>query len=350
MRSEMTIMENIISDNRVELSFVVPVYNTSKANFKRCINSIISLEIQNKEIIVIDDGSGKEYAEFYDILCSEYLATIVFHVENCGAAAARNIGIQKAKGEYICFVDSDDYISKNGEFELALKHIINTKSDVLFGCNNKRGPMDFFDELTINDLQIVVLEQKIINESIQIGSPWAKIFRRYFLISNNLFFDSELRRSHDRMFILNVLEAQPKYCFINKVLYHFCDDEADSLSKCWNPKTKDYLLKYLRACEFFVNTKHLNSSKFMFALSELEMILFRQCLHQVVFHPQNKCGLIQRYHEFEELRKIFISKKTVSINYISKGMYIFSLLIKRKMCLLAYICLEVDRFKKKLEG
>src|SRR5690554_2831077 len=98
--------------NEPLISIIVPVFN--KENYLReCLDSIINQDYQNFELIVVNDGS----TDGSKIICEEYAAKtdkiILVHKENGGVSSARNIGLQKAKGEWITFVDGDDYISKN---------------------------------------------------------------------------------------------------------------------------------------------------------------------------------------------------------------------------------------------
>ena len=93
-------------------SVIVPIYN-NEAELPRCIESILNQDYKNFELILIDDGSTDGSAS----VCEQYAnknSNIVFiHKQNGGAATARNLGISIAKGEYIFFVDSDDYVSNN---------------------------------------------------------------------------------------------------------------------------------------------------------------------------------------------------------------------------------------------
>lgn len=94
------------------VSVIVPVYNVEKY-LERCINSIIQQSYNNLEIILIDDGSTDASGK----ICDEYKEKddriIVIHKENGGLSDARNAGIKIFTGEYVTFIDSDDYVSKN---------------------------------------------------------------------------------------------------------------------------------------------------------------------------------------------------------------------------------------------
>ena len=94
------------------LSIIVPVYNTEKT-IRQCVDSILSQEYNDFELLLIDDGSK----DASPAICDEYARqddrVRVFHKENGGVSSARNLGIDNAQGEWITFVDADDYITSN---------------------------------------------------------------------------------------------------------------------------------------------------------------------------------------------------------------------------------------------
>lgn len=95
-----------------KISVIVPVYNVEKY-FQRCIESIIGQTYQNLEIILIDDGSTDSSAKMCDDYAKKDSRIIVIHKENSGVSASRNAGLELATGEYIAFVDSDDWLDNN---------------------------------------------------------------------------------------------------------------------------------------------------------------------------------------------------------------------------------------------
>lgn len=94
------------------ISVIVPVYNIEKY-LERCVNSIREQTYTNLEILLVDDGSTDSSGTICDKFAEEDNRVRVFHKENGGSSSARNLGIAEAKGEYLGFVDSDDYISAN---------------------------------------------------------------------------------------------------------------------------------------------------------------------------------------------------------------------------------------------
>lgn len=101
------------------LSIIVPVYNSEKY-LKRCLDSIINQTYSNLEIILINDGSTDSSKSICEEYCKKDIRIKMYSQENCGPSSARNIGIKKASGEYIMFVDSDDKLETNILEKLAL--------------------------------------------------------------------------------------------------------------------------------------------------------------------------------------------------------------------------------------
>lgn len=121
----------------IDISFIVPIYNVEQY-LRKCVDSLLAQDYENYEIILVDDGSP----DACPTICDEYVAAHnnirVLHLENAGLSAARNCGMKIAQGEYICFVDSDDYWEQNKLME-AMHHVQQDNLDVLrFDYQNVR--------------------------------------------------------------------------------------------------------------------------------------------------------------------------------------------------------------------
>lgn len=110
------------------ISVIVPVYNVA-AYLEECLESILLQSYSNLEIICIDDGSTDGSSEICDRMAKKDDRIIVIHQKNCGAGAARNVGLKHANGEYIGFIDSDDYIDAHF-YETLLNSIINNHAQI----------------------------------------------------------------------------------------------------------------------------------------------------------------------------------------------------------------------------
>ena len=121
-----------------KLSFIVPVYNVAPY-LRKCVDSLIAQDYEDYEIILVDDGSTDDSGTICDELAAAYENIRVIHQQNGGLSAARNAGLKAAEGEYICFVDSDDYWEENVLGGL-MEQVEREKLDVLrFDYQNVRA-------------------------------------------------------------------------------------------------------------------------------------------------------------------------------------------------------------------
>lgn len=139
------------------ISVIVPIYNVEKY-LEECVQSIINQSYKNIEIILVDDGSPDNCPKICDNFASKDNRIKVIHKKNEGLSAARNDGTKEAKGKYICFIDSDDYIAED-YLEYLYKNIIENDADISEGYL-----LDFFDgekpELKNEEIKIKILNSK----------------------------------------------------------------------------------------------------------------------------------------------------------------------------------------------
>ena len=111
------------------ISIIVPVYNNNTF-LPDCVSSIKAQSYSPIECIIVDDGSDEEYRDFYDSFSNDMIS--VYHIKKAGVAEARNYGMAKARGEYICFIDSDDIVA---EHYCSRLHdlIVDTNADISAG-------------------------------------------------------------------------------------------------------------------------------------------------------------------------------------------------------------------------
>lgn len=207
------------------LSFIVPVYNTEKY-LKRCIDSLLNSGANEYEIILVNDGSSDSsgsICEYFEQLYPEKIRLI--SKENKGVSAARNDGINIAKGTHILFVDSDDYI-----LEKSLSGI-NLDEDVDFFVfeyttkleHNVTGNTAIKKEA----IDVLELAEKILykryydTNKYNFSSPWAKIYKKDIIDSNQLKFHESLAIGEDMLFNLQYVIGCSSYMMIAKPVYYF---------------------------------------------------------------------------------------------------------------------------------
>ena len=131
------------------LSVIVPVYNTKKY-LRECVDSILAQTYKNYEIILVDDGSTDGSAEVCDEYADKYDVISVIHKENCGLLHTRKVGFLAAKGIYISYIDSDDFIEPE-MYEYMMSKIIENNAEIatcniVFDRDGKKLPLSTYDK------------------------------------------------------------------------------------------------------------------------------------------------------------------------------------------------------------
>lgn len=208
-----------------KISIIIPVYN-SEQFLKDCITSILNQTYSNWEAIFIDDGSSDRSLDILNDYAQQYEKIKIIHQANAGAGMARNVGIEKSKGDYIVFLDSDDIIKSN-----YLEQISNKSADVIFidiDCVDKYGKalgkefMSPYKYYKIEDL---------IKYQMTGAIPWGgvrKVVSRKLLNKNNIRF-SNSRIGEESVYSFNILLKAETIDFIEGPVYSYVH-RSESLS------------------------------------------------------------------------------------------------------------------------
>ena len=228
------------------LSIIITAYNAEKT-IERCINSILENEYNDYEIIVINDGSSDKTEKVIELFASDKIK--YFSKKNTGVADSRNFGIEKAKGEYITFIDSDDYVSNNyfKNLDKYLKQgidIIKRKAIIINEKNNEKtkieGPV--FGEIT---------GEQAFNElcfkDIYLDTLWSYIIKKNLFTENNLYF--EPNKYHEDFGLLPLLILKAKSVIsTNDYVYYYVQTDGSIMRDSDDAKTikksKDVLYHY----------------------------------------------------------------------------------------------------------
>lgn len=210
----------------IKISVIVPVYNVEKY-INKCIGSILNQTLKEFELILINDGSTDSSGDICDKFSAIDSRVKVIHKNNEGVSVARNIGIKMAKGEFIQFIDSDDWIEIN-MLENLLKKIKSDKSDVVF-----QGAIfeDYKGRIILEEKTKVDIIQKV-NSNIQqsavlltknslFGYTWCKMFRRDIIEDNKIMFDETLTLAEDEKFTCDYFKFVNKISVLEKGYYHY---------------------------------------------------------------------------------------------------------------------------------
>ncbi|MBE6679129.1 MAG: glycosyltransferase family 2 protein [Ruminococcaceae bacterium] len=225
--------------NNPKVSVVVPVYNVEKY-LERCVLSIVNQTYKNIEIILVDDGSPDSCPAMCDSFAAHDERIIAVHKQNAGLGMARNTGMEHASGDYIMFVDSDDYIDITA-VEKCVAEILKTDADiVMFGRNNVSADGNIikkeitavktvFEKEELGDLLSGLFTYKL-----GIGiSAWGKLYNMDVFRKGGIEFFSEREvLAEDAMFMLLFFAHAKKATVLAENMYYYIQNDA-SLSRAY---------------------------------------------------------------------------------------------------------------------
>jgi len=204
------------------VSIIVPVYNVENY-LARCIDSILKQSYNNLQIILVDDGSIDKSAVICDKYADRDSRILVIHKTNGGVSEARNIGIDNAKGDYICFIDSDDFVCETYVEDLlsvALKYNADI-SMCLFEKGNKDRFNDFTKENQVNIMVLTNLDalEKLYDKVLNVNMVvlWNKLYSTKLF--DNIRFP--VGKLHEDEFIIPKLLLRSNKIIINKYNYYY---------------------------------------------------------------------------------------------------------------------------------
>lgn len=298
------------------ISLIIPCYNAQQT-LEKCLDSTIQQSYGNLEIIIIDDGSTDETSKIYGYFQSKDERIKVFKQENSGVSKARNKGVAEATGEFVCFVDSDDWVETNYCAELydllmtenADIAIVEASYEDIHGNEIFHKPITdekVFDGRRALDL---LLEDQVIQ-----SHPWGKLYKTSFF--KNIRFPEDLKCFEDYSTLFKVFDKAVKVVKSNKKLYHYIQHN-DSLSHNLSPKTAYYF--YLAIMEVF---KFWQSTKPSQNQSKITKNIIRKLL-MVLKRILRNTSKEEMQAEKENIRQSFKSFLTYSVNEIGLEYYFY---------------------------
>jgi glycosyltransferase involved in cell wall biosynthesis len=220
--------------NKPKVSVIIPVYNT-ELYLHRCLDSVINQTLRNIEIICIDDGSTNksldivnEYADKYARRMADGVRLVLITQKNKGAGIARNMGIKIAKGEYLGFVDSDDWIDLN-YYEKLYAAAKQQQAD-LARTLQLRHYADRTEESGVNALILERIEKnEVLKVTDQRFTALTALYRREYILRNNIFFDTT-HSSNDKIFTIKAVCYSQRSIPVDGTFYHHRDNVPNQLS------------------------------------------------------------------------------------------------------------------------
>ena len=246
-----------------KVSIIVPVYNVEKY-IEKCLKSLISQSDKNIEIILIDDGSKDNSGKICDTYKRKDSRIKVIHKENAGVSEARNLGIQKATGRYLCFVDADDFVM-NDYIEYMHQLIVKESSDIavctkMFSNFNEEQSSDEMIEVLDGENAII----RILNYRMPIG-VYSRIFKKDLIKDNGIKFLKDIYMGEGFNFNVACFQKAKKVIISNYKVYYYRRDNTTSatsdfsIKKCENSL---YAMKVMNNNLLIRTNRVINSWKY----------------------------------------------------------------------------------------
>lgn len=201
-----------------KVSVIIPVYNVENY-LRKCLDSLVNQTLKDLEIIVVNDGTTDNSQEIIDEYVKKYPKKVVSIIqENGGQGTARNTGLLHAKGEYIGYVDSDDYVEENMYEELYKKAKEEDSDIVICGNNVVKENYDF-------------LSKEEVDKEFLLGkmAVWNKIYKKNIIVDNKIQFRSKVWYE-DLDFTMKVYFSSKKISYVDKPLYNYLLREGSTMN------------------------------------------------------------------------------------------------------------------------
>ena len=326
-----------VSKDMLLISVIVPVYNVDKY-LDKCIKSIINQTYKNLEIILVDDGSSDKCPKMCDDWAKKDNRIKVIHKKNGGVSSARNIGIKESKGEYITFVDSDDWLEKDFIIKLyeviikndsdialsAYKRVVGTNIEKINVCDNT---------YSINSKEYLI---KALNPQTGYGFCHMKLISKNCL--KNIFFNEQLKVTEDALFNIMLSKKINKVTFLGEALYNYRINTSSVVKKY----DQEYPYKYLKGIkeikEYLFKTykdKEIKHNYYNFVVYHVMLVAVNYCYHQNNT-TKNKNRLLKEICNINEFQEA-IKKSNYKNISLTRKITLFT--IKHKLyCITGLIC------------
>lgn len=342
-----------------KISIIIPVYNAERY-IETCINSILKQEYTNIEVIIINNGSNDNTLKKLNILCQKDNRINLINTEQKGVSYARNIGIKYATGDFITFVDADDFVEKQ-MYSIMLKKIIENNADICFSAyymvtnNIKKEELfpwpekekSYFGKEVSKKLLPQFIGKISKNEKKLLGSVWRILIKSS--IAKKIYFDENIQIAEDLLYIVEVLENINKAIMINIPLYNYVENFNSALMSYKNNYEENNnelhrkLILNFEQNNFFSNIEN----QYRYASNRISMYMYMlsNINKNSTIKLKDKLRIIRHYNKKFGSDKFIIKGTFKYLNFNQKITYI---LLKKKLSYITLLTFQINQIKHEL--
>lgn len=302
----------------IKVSIIIPVYNVQEY-LDKCLDSVCKQSLKDIEIILVNDGSSDKSLQIAEEFARKDSRIVLHTQQNQGQGIARNWGIEKAKGEFIGFIDSDDFVDTD-MYKILYDKAVETGADIVQSSPKKVATKAYYEKIVAGGVNAV----RLFSEDLLHPTFWSKIYRRGLFIDNNIRFPLEPVRMKHQDFAIAVqpMFYAQKIVLLNKQLYYYREFREGSVTNTCSDLNLEHLNIALE-----INRNFLLSNNCMNQCSKYYNNLFTfHALHRLnnilIFSPIsarkrliNKWIDIYKHSEYYDISsgKLSVSNKILNL-------------------------------------
>lgn len=294
------------------ISIIIPVYNVEKY-LDQCLESVVFQSYTDFECILVNDGSTDNSGNICDKWAKKDNRFRVLNQDNQGVSCARNNGIDNANGEYIVFIDSDDWVDTD-----YLESFMNESSDLVISgdiVETQNGPIKINTpiqekEITISNKYLNEFSQLL--ESHLLFGPFLKRYKASIIKENQIYFNKDLSYGEDLVFNFEYLKHVTNIYTIPKATYHYRRFEANTLSTIFRPDFWNVNYQQWLLMKYFFQSKNI----FQSPISDIMYTRLWGIIYDSIFNIN--------YKDIEFLEIVKYIKRIISICEISSNDFILA--------------------------
>lgn len=313
--------------NRPSISIIIPVYNSAK-HLERCLDSILAQTFTFKELILVNDGSKDSSGEICDKYSLKDTRISVYHNQNMGASAARNFGLEKATGDYISFIDSDDWIEPTfyehffGKMDFLYdiyfqNYILHKSNGDTFVCELNQYSIRHRVGNNIDEAILYLMKE------VKFGWSWIKLFKRQILMDYSLRFAEDICLREDELLTFQYCKYINSICIRPQANYHYYIYSTSLTRSFRDPLEFIRISQLLREESSYLKAKNIREYEDNYYLTNLFASLLKTYTNGVRdnMNKDNRYKVINTFLEFYHSHT-----KTTTLQYktvLAKWMYLF---------------------------
>lgn len=310
-----------------ELSIIVPVYN-GELFLQKCLCSIKNQSFHNFECIIVDDGSSDGSEAIYDFFIRNDCRFKVIKQQNAGVSVARNAGIKNAKGQWVSFVDSDDWIDID-TYEYVMNIAKTNDFDVIqwgvrYTFNNMANGSEFMYQKEWNPTSISI--------PFWSHAPYTKLIRNDFIKKNKILFPVGITVAEDLYFIVQCYLNTTRICNVKKVFYNYFQNNSSAMFSMNKKKCED-VVKIVKAIENKVVQDHVEKK-------------WKKCIFEKKISAKNNYLLYDNSRDYDLWKKTFSEINHRLLFSLDKKVYIYICIFLKLYKFVDFIFFIKNRIKK----